>query len=67
MKMSTTGTSTNFSDHDYGFVGGGGTGLMYFINEKIFLNAEYELLWVSNKFYQDGWTNTFSGGIGMKF
>ena len=67
MKMETTGTSTTISDHDYGFVGGGGTGLMYFINDKVFLNAEYELLWVSNKFYQDGWTNTFSGGIGLKF
>jgi hypothetical protein len=66
-KMSTTGTSTNFSDHDFGFAGGGGTGFMYFVNEKIFLNAEYELLWVSNKFYRDGLTNTFSGGIGWKF
>jgi hypothetical protein len=66
-KMSTTETSTNYTDHDFGIVAGGGTGLMYFVNEKVFLNLEYEMLWVSNKFYSDGWINTLSGGIGLKF
>jgi hypothetical protein len=58
---------TTLSDKDTGFIGGGGLGAHYFINEKIFLSAEYELLWMSNSFYVDGWLNTTSLGVGIKF
>jgi hypothetical protein len=54
-------------DNDAGFVGGGGVGIAYNINEKVFLSAEYELLWMSNSFYVDGLLNTASLGIGFKF
>jgi hypothetical protein len=54
-------------DNDAGFTGGGGAGLMYNLSEKIFLSAEYELLWLSNSFYKDGWLNTASVGLGIKF
>jgi hypothetical protein len=61
-----TGTLSTISDSDTGFVGGGGVGALYFFNEKIFLTAEYELLWMGNSFYKDGLVNTASLGIGIR-
>lgn len=55
------------SDSDTGFLGGGGAGASYFINEKILITAEYELLWMSNSIYKDGLLNTASLGIGFRF
>lgn len=65
--IESTGSTTNLSDHDYGIVAGGGAGFMVFLNEKIFLNAEYEIIWMSNSYYRSGWINTVSGGLGVKF
>jgi len=62
-----SGTLGTISDNDTGFLGGGGVGVQYLINEKIFLSAEYELLYMSNSFYKDGLLNTASLGIGMRF
>lgn len=61
------GTVATVSDSDTGFIGGGGAGAQYFFNEKIFMSAEYELLWMSNSFYKDGLVNTASLGIGFRF
>jgi Outer membrane protein beta-barrel domain len=58
---------TEISDHDFGFYGGGGAGLMFFLKENIFINVEYELAWASNSWYKDGLMNTAMGGIGFKF
>jgi hypothetical protein len=57
----------SLNDHDFGFYGGAGAGLIFFIKENIFINAEYELAWASNSWYHDGWINTAGGGIGFKF
>ena len=54
-------------DNDFGFYGGGGAGLKIDLGEKLFINAEYEIAWVSNGFYKDGWLNTAMAGIGIKF
>jgi hypothetical protein len=56
-----------FSDTDYGFYGGGGAGLMFFVKDNIFINADYEIAWASNSAYVDGWINTANGGLGFKF
>jgi Outer membrane protein beta-barrel domain len=61
------GALSTISDSDTGFVGGGGVGAQYFFNEKIFLSAEYELLYMGNSFYNDGLVNTASLGIGIRF
>lgn len=61
------GSLATLSDSDTGFVGGGGVGAQYFFNDKIFLSAEYELLWMSNSFYKDGLLNTASLGVGFRF
>jgi hypothetical protein len=55
------------SDNDFGFYGGGGGGIMIFLKENLFINAEYEIAWASNNWYKDGWINTAGGGIGYKF
>jgi hypothetical protein len=65
--IESTGSTTSLSDHDYGVVAGGGAGFMFFFNEQIFLNAEYEIMWMSNSYYRSGWINTISGGLGLKF
>ena len=57
----------DLSDHDFGFYGGGGAGIMIFLKENIFINGEYEIAWVSNTYYKDGWISTAGGGIGFKF
>lgn len=54
-------------DNDSGFAGGGGAGIMYLVKENIFLNLEYEYLWLSNSFYRDESLNTISLGLGIKF
>jgi hypothetical protein len=59
--------AVSFTDHDYGFYGGGGAGIMIFLKENIFINGEYEIAWASNAYYKDGWINTAGGGIGFKF
>jgi hypothetical protein len=59
--------AVNLEDSDFGFYGGGGAGVMFFLSEKIFINAEYEIAWASNSWYKDGWMNTASGGLGFRF
>ncbi len=57
----------SLTDDDFGFYGGGGAGIMIFLKENIFINAEYEIAWASNSYYKDGWMNSAMGGIGFKF
>lgn len=65
--LERTGALASLDDNDAGFTGGGGAGLRYDINDKIFVSGEYELLWMSNSFYKDGLLNTASLGLGFKF
>jgi hypothetical protein len=65
--LNRSGPVGDWEDKDFGFAGGAGLGANYFINEKFFLNAEYELLWCSNSYYRDGLLNTASLGIGVRF
>ncbi len=53
--------------NDAGFYGGGGAGLMLNLGTSLFLSAEYEIAWVSNSYYRDGWLNSVMAGIGFKF
>lgn len=65
--LKRTGNVAEIDTNDSGFAGGGGAGGEYLINEKIFIIAEYELLWMSNSYYKDGWLNTASLGVGIRF
>lgn len=55
------------TDSDWGFYGGGSAGINIFLKENIFLNAEYELAWLSNSSYKDGLINSAMLGLGIKF
>jgi len=52
---------------DIGFYGGAGLGAMYNVNEKVFLNLEYEWAYLSNSWYEDGFMNTAQIGVGFRF
>jgi hypothetical protein len=59
--------AVSLSDTDFGFYGGGGAGIMIYLKENLFINAEYEIAWASNSSYKDGLMNTFGSGIGFIF
>ena len=65
--MTRTGGLGELSTHDWGFYGGASAGIMYFFNEKLFLNLEYEWAYLSNTYYRDGFMNSAMGGIGIRF
>ena len=62
-----TTNNLEFTDSDWGFYGGGSAGLRITLSEMFFLNAEYELAWLSNASYQDGLIQSALLGIGVKF
>lgn len=62
-----TGQLGDLDSRDWGFFGGAGAGVMLFLNDKIFINAEYEWAYLSNSFYRNGIVNTIQGGLGLKF
>jgi opacity protein-like surface antigen len=62
-----TGEVTTFDTWDFGFYGGAGAGIMKTINDKVFINVEYEWAYLSNTSFRDGFVNTIMGGIGFKF
>jgi hypothetical protein len=57
----------DLTDADMGLYAGAGAGFMIMLNEELFINAEYEIAWASNKYYKDGLISTIGGGIGIKF
>jgi hypothetical protein len=57
----------DLTDADMGLYAGAGAGIMLMLNEELFINAEYEIAWASNKYYKDGLISTIGGGIGIKF
>lgn len=61
------GPSGTTTSEDFGFYGGGGVGLLYFIKDNVFLNLEYELAYLSNSYYRDGIMQSGMGGVGFKF
>jgi len=65
-KLKRTGNSVEVTANDFGFYGGGGAGLMYFVNESVFINAEYEVAYMTNSFYRNGVMNSVLLGIGVK-
>jgi hypothetical protein len=65
-RPAVVGTGT-LSGNDSGFMGGGGAGFMFNIKPNIFIQAEYEITWMSNYYINDGWLNSAMGGIGFRF
>jgi len=42
-------------------------GLNYFINDKIFINGNYNLGWLANSYFKDGMVQNFTIGLGFQF
>jgi opacity protein-like surface antigen len=61
------GTLTSVKASDSGITVGGGAGTLYSINDKLFLNLEYELLYLANSFYNNDLTHSFNLGLGFRF
>jgi hypothetical protein len=57
----------SYSDKNIGMTLGCGFGFRYSMNKKIFLSAEYELLYLTKSYYEHNLVNTASAGIGFKF
>ena len=69
MQFSTlkrTGTLSDAKTNAAGFYGGLGAGILKDINDKVFLNLEYEWAYSSNSYYRDGFLNSVMLGVGMK-
>lgn len=67
-KATADGPLTNdVETTDSGFYGGAGAGALWFANESLFLNIEYEWAYMANSFYNNGFLNSVSLGVGFKF
>jgi hypothetical protein len=66
-KLETTSALRTVTANGAGFYGGGGGGLLLFVKDNIFLNAEYEIAWLSNSYYEGGWLQSGLIGVGIKF
>jgi|GEM_PF-1328457 len=64
--MERKGQSGTVKGNDFGFYGGGGAGLMIFVHDMVFLNAEYEIAYMTNSFYRNGMMQSVLLGIGLK-
>lgn len=64
--LTRKGTIGELSDNDLGFYGGLGGGMVYHIDEKWFVTAEYEWAYMSNSYYRDGFLNSIMAGVGMR-
>lgn len=60
------GTAADVSADEFGFYGGGGLGAMLVLKDKFFINAEYEWIYMSNSYFQDGALQSAMVGIGMQ-
>lgn len=54
------------SDHDFGLALTTGAGVYYTLTEYLYLNLDYELLYLSNSSYNGGMINSVSLGIGFR-
>ena len=59
------GAVLSAEDWDFGIVLGGGAGANYAINEKVFLNLDYDFLWINNTAYKEVAANSISLGVGF--
>lgn len=61
------GTGGTLTGNDSGFYGGGGAGVAFHLSDRIFLDVEYEIAYMTNNYYRNGLMQTAMGGIGIKF
>ena len=62
-----TGALGDADTQDTGLYAGASLGAMYTFNEKVFINAEYELAYLSNSYYRDEEVQSAMLGLGFRF
>lgn len=65
-KYKSEGAALALESNDTGFYGGFGAGALLFLNEKVFLNIEYEWAYQTNYYTGNAFLNTAQLGIGFK-
>ena len=65
-RIEHAGPALLLADSDAGFAAGIGAGGNLFLGKKLFINAAYNLNYLSNSFYQDGIVHLFKIGIGFQ-
>ena len=65
--LKRTTSTGEITASDFGFYGGAGAGLMFFVTEMVFINTEYEIAYVTNSYYRNGLMQSAMLGIGVKF
>ena len=65
--LKRTTSTGEITASDFGFYGGAGAGLMFFVTEMVFINTEYEIAYVTNNYYRNGLMQSAMLGIGVKF
>jgi outer membrane protein W len=58
--------NSDTKDNDIGFALGTGAGVYYTLSEKMFFNVDYEFLYLTNSWYNNGIVNSVSLGLGFK-
>ena len=61
-----TGSAGTVTGNDFGFYGGGGAGVMVFGHDMVFLNAEYEVGYMTNSYYRNGLMQSVMLGVGLR-
>jgi hypothetical protein len=62
-----SGALGDISTSDTGFYGGASLGAMFYFNQKVFANIEYEWAYLSNSYYRDGEVTSAMIGLGARF
>lgn len=66
-KVSSETPNLYLSDKDFGFALTAGVGGYYALTEYLYLNVDYEFLYLTNSTYNSGMINSVSLGIGFKY
>ena len=53
------------NDWDAGFLLGAGVGMYVALDENIFINLNYDFMWLDHSYYQDGLAHFFNLGLGF--
>jgi opacity protein-like surface antigen len=65
-KISSEGPNLYASDNAFGIALTTGAGVYYTLSEYLYLNLDYEFLYITNASYNNGMINSVSLGIGFK-
>jgi len=66
-RITTTAQFYETTTGSNGLLSGGGAGVIYNVNPNFFIQAEYEIIWMDNYYFQDALLNSAMVGFGLRF